>query len=213
MPEVRSAQGRSTQVQFARAAIELGRQSEVIRRLREQAGPPKLPERARSAFEALGRSIVYQQLAGAAAATIWRRVLECTGAPLTAEGLNRASDANLRAAGLSQNKLLSLRDLSSRAKELRLGTIHHQADSEVAERLVVVRGIGLWTAHMFLIFHLRRVDVWPTADLGVREGYRRAFGLSERPSARELETQGAQFSPYRSIAAWYLWRAVELLPG
>ncbi len=175
------------------------------------AGDPRIGKRARTSFEALARSIVYQQLAGAAASTIWKRVCQRAGTPVSANRLRALADQQLRDCGLSANKLAALRDLSARAPTLGLSHLHHLADDAIVERLVAVRGIGRWTAQMFLIFHLGRLDVWPTEDLGVREGYKRAFALSERPSSKELEQLGERFRPHRSLAAWYCWRAVEVM--
>lgn len=180
--------------------------------LRVRVGDPMLTSAERSAFEALARSIVFQQLAGAAARTIWARVLALTGSPINPERLSRHSDEALRACGLSSAKLRALRDLSEQARTLKLSSIHRAPDDDIIARLTGVRGIGVWTVQMFLMFHLGRLDVWPTADLGVREGYRRVFRLAERPTAKQLEPLGSAFQPYRSVAAWYMWRAVEVLP-
>ncbi len=193
------------------AARELAKLSPELRRVYELAGEPLLPRRSRTAFSALARSIVFQQLAGAAANTIWRRVLAVTGEPISPEALSRRTDAELQGCGLSGAKLRALRDLAARAPALNLRAIHRATDEEVIERLVEVRGIGRWTAEMFLIFHLQRLDVWPAGDLGVREGYRRMFGLAERPGEKELLPLGERFRPFRSVATWYLWRANEVL--
>lgn len=194
------------------AAAHLASLHPTIHTLRVSAGDPVLQADKRTAFESLARSIVFQQLAGAAAQTIWGRVLAVTGTPINPARLSQHSDEVLRACGLSSAKLRALRDLSDRATALKLSSIHRAPDDEVIARLVEVRGIGVWTAQMFLMFHLGRLDVWPTADLGVREGYRRMFGLATRPTEKELLPLGAPFQPYRSVAAWYMWRAVELLP-
>jgi DNA-3-methyladenine glycosylase II len=183
-----------------------------IQNLFAQVGEPALKSTGRTAFESLARSIVYQQLAGAAATTIWKRVLAATGMPINPERLSARSDDELRACGLSGAKLKALRDLAARAPELRLSALHRVSDEEIVTRLTAVRGIGVWTAQMFLMFHLQRLDVWPAGDLGVREGYRRLFALPERPSEKALLPLGDVFRPYRSVAAWYLWRAVEVLP-
>lgn len=194
------------------AASVLAAQHAAIHALRAQVGDPVFTSNGRSAFESLARSIVYQQLAGAAAATIWGRVIAATGTPINPARLSRCSDEVLRACGLSAAKLRALRDLSDRAAGLKLSSIHRAPDELVIERLTEVRGVGVWTAQMFLMFHLGRLDVWPNADLGVREGYRRVFGLSERPTDKALLPLGEIFRPYRSVAAWYMWRAVEVLP-
>jgi DNA-3-methyladenine glycosylase II len=192
------------------AARELAQRSPELRRIYELAGEPLLQKRASTAFEALARAIVFQQLAGAAASTIWARVLAVTGVPISPEALAQHSDAELQACGLSGAKLRALRDLATRAAALKLSTIHRASDEEVIARLVEVRGIGRWTAEMFLIFHLQRLDVWPAGDLGVREGYRRTFSLLERPNEKQILPLGEQFRPFRSVAAWYMWRATTL---
>jgi 3-methyladenine DNA glycosylase/8-oxoguanine DNA glycosylase len=181
-------------------------------------GPPQFrrPGRDGSRFEALANSIVYQQLAGAAARSIWGRVRALVDGPFTAEAVLALPEPALRGAGLSGSKVASLRDLAAKAAggELRLARIGRLDDDAVIEHLVTVRGIGPWTAQMFLMFTLRRPDVWPTGDLGVRAGYARAYGLAELPSPRELEELGERFRPYRSAAAWYCWRAVDTItPG
>jgi DNA-3-methyladenine glycosylase II len=134
---------------------------------------------------------------------------------LTAESLAAVPDDVLRAAGLSANKLASLRDLASKTLDgtVDLRRMPRLGDEDVVAALVTVRGIGPWTAEMFLIFQLRRLDVWPVGDLGVRQGYGLAWGLDEAPSAKELRPLGDRFRPYRSIAARYCWEAVHLFRG
>ena len=131
--------------------------------------------------------------------------------PLTAEALNAVPDADLRGAGLSANKLASLRDLSAKMLD---GTVvlggRGLADDEVVARLTAVRGIGRWTAEMYLMFELRRLDVWPVNDLGVRQGYGITWHLDPPPAARRLEPLGDRFRPYRSVVARYCWEAVAL---
>jgi DNA-3-methyladenine glycosylase II len=167
-------------------------------------------------FAALVRAIVFQQLAGRAAQAIYGRVRASVGDTLTPETLSAASDAALRAAGLSANKLASLRDLSAKVLD---GTViltrtSRRSDEELIERLTTVRGIGRWTAEMYLMFQLRRLDVWPIDDLGVRQGYALAWNLDSPPTPKQLEPLGERFRPYRSIVARYCWAAAPLLrPG
>jgi DNA-3-methyladenine glycosylase II len=194
------------------AAAHLAKVNAELWALRKRVGDPTIPQPKCSAFESLARSIVFQQLNGTAASTIWRRVANAAGSRVSPQSLAALSDEQLRACGLSAGKLRALRDLCEHAPRLKLSSLHRLTDDEIIQRLVAVRGIGVWTAHMFLMFHLRRLDVWPTTDLGVREGYRRLYRLSERPSDRELLPLGECFRPYRSVAAWYMWRAVEALP-
>jgi DNA-3-methyladenine glycosylase II len=160
--------------------------------------------------------VLYQQLAGAAAAAIHARLIAALGGRVEPDALLALPDESLRAVGLSANKAAALRDLATKVSE---GTVvldsrglAAESDDEIVARLVSVRGIGRWTAEMFLMFQLRRLDVWPTGDLGVRRGYGLAWGLT-MPSARELEAMGEPFRPYRSVAAWYCWRACEIHAG
>ena len=163
-------------------------------------------------FGALARSIVFQQLAGRAALAIFGRVQATVGGSLSPQALAAVPDEALRAAGLSANKLASLRDLSAKVLDgtIDLGASSRRSDEEIIASLVTVRGIGRWTAEMYLMFELRRFDVWPVDDLGVRQGYRLAWGLDAPPSPKELVPLGDRFRPYRSVVARYCWEAVAL---
>jgi DNA-3-methyladenine glycosylase II len=196
------------------ACLELGRRDPVLARLVEQHRPmrlgPRTPVAAR--FEAIARSIVYQQLAGRAAAAIWGRTRALAGgAAFVPETVLALDDAALRGAGLSGAKVAALRDLALKASTgvVRLERLGHLSDDEVVAELTRVRGVGPWTAHMFLLFHLHRLDVWPTGDYGVRNGFRVAWGLAEIPSPRQLAELGEPFRPYRSVVAWFCWRAAD----
>ncbi len=184
-----------------------------IARLHKLHGPCRLGPKplVEERFGQLARSIVYQQLAGSAARAIWGRLLSALGGVCTPEGILAASDSDLRAAGLSRSKAVSLRDLAARASsgELSLSRIGRLSDEDAQKALTAVRGIGPWTAQMFLMFSLRRLDVWPAGDLGVRKGYALAFGPGETLTEREAQPLGDRFRPYRSVAAWYCWRACE----
>jgi DNA-3-methyladenine glycosylase II len=179
-------------------------------------GPPKFRPPQESHFAALVRSIVYQQLAGAAASAIHGRLVAALGGKVEPGALLRLEPEQLRAAGLSGNKAASLRDLSTKVLDgtvvIEPRRVSRLADEEVIIRLSTVRGIGRWTAEMFLMFQLRRLDVWPTGDLGVRTGFGLAWHIP-MPTARELNPLGDQFRPYRSVTAWYCWRAAELYAG
>ena len=198
------------------AAVELAARDPVLARLIEAAGPPVFRPPSETAFAALCRSVLYQQLAGAAAAAIHRRLIAAMGDPDDPAALLGLSEEALRSVGLSRNKAESLRDLAAKvldgSVDLHPRHLARSSDDEIVSQLTVVRGIGSWTAQMFLMFQLRRLDVWPTGDFGVRRGYGLAWGVSA-PSARALEPLGDPFRPYRSIAAWYCWRACELLAG
>jgi DNA-3-methyladenine glycosylase II len=206
----------SSRVTPATAAALLAERDPVMQTLVAAAGPIKLRKPFDTHFAALVRSIVYQQLAGKAAAAIHGRLLTTLEGRVEPAAVLALSDEQMRAAGLSANKTASLRDLSAKVLE---GTVvldprglARESDEEVIARLTTVRGIGEWTAHMFLLFQLRRLDVWPTGDLGVRRGYGLAWGIP-MPSPKELAGLGDHLRPYRSVAAWYCWRAVELYAG
>jgi DNA-3-methyladenine glycosylase II len=164
-------------------------------------------------FHSLARTIIYQQLAGNAAATIHGRVHALTPGPRfpTAEDIMNIPDGRLKKAGLSGAKQASIRDLATRVinRDLRLQSISRFDDQEIIERLTTVRGIGPWSAQMFLIFRLGRLDVLPGGDLGVQEGLRILDGLRNRPSQAQLEARGACWAPLRSVATWTLYRLVD----
>jgi DNA-3-methyladenine glycosylase II len=203
-------------VSFGAAARILAERDPVIARLVAEAGPPRLSRATESHFGTLVRAIVYQQLAGRAAAAIHGRLIAVVGGDVSPETLIALTDEQMRAVGLSRNKMASLRDLAAKVLD---GTVvlsprglARESDDVIIARLSAVRGIGPWTAEMFLIFQLRRLDVWPVGDLGVRRGYGLAWKVPE-PTARELKPLGEPFRPYRSVAAWYCWRAAELYAG
>ena len=198
------------------AARILAERDPVIARLLAETGPPRPGRRAESHLGTLVRAIVYQQLAGRAAAAIHGRLIAALDGKAEPEGLLALSDEQMRAVGLSRAKVASLRDLAAKVLD---GTVvlsprglATESDDEIVARLSAVRGIGTWTAEMFLLFQLRRLDVWPVGDLGVRRGYGLAWQIPE-PTARELRPLGEEFRPYRSVAAWYCWRAAERYGG
>lgn len=171
---------------------------------------PKLPT---SVFAALARSIVYQQLTGKAAGTIFARVQALYPDGLRAEHTTKLSDDALLTCGLSRSKLLALRDLSARAIAGDIPTLQDAAsldDETLIDALSKVRGIGRWSVQMFLMFSLGRRDVLPVADYGVRKGFQKLFGGADLPTEAELEARGERWRPFRSIASWYLWRAAEM---
>jgi methylated-DNA-[protein]-cysteine S-methyltransferase len=185
-----------------------------LARVIDLVGPFRMRLRpAPSIFLALAESIAYQQLNGKAAAAIFARVraLFPRGVP-TAARLLRMSDEKLRGAGLSRSKILSLRDLAQKVENGGIPTfdrVRHMPDETIIERLSEVRGIGRWTAEMLLMFRLGRPDVLPVDDYGIRKGFAIAFERGEMPSPKELAAYGARWQPYRTVASWYLWRAVE----
>ena len=200
-----------TRVSLARGIAALKRRDPSLRRLITTVGTIRhQPRNPDGGFGALARAIVFQQLAGAAARAILSRVIVAVGGRLTPDALAATADADLRAAGLSGNKLASLRDLTAKVCEgaVDLHATSRQSDEEIIERLTTIRGIGRWTAEMYLMFELRRLDVWPVDDLGVRQGHALIWGVALRP--RELLPLGDRFRPYRSIVARYCWEAVAL---
>jgi 3-methyladenine DNA glycosylase/8-oxoguanine DNA glycosylase len=207
---------------LAAATGELAGRDPVLGRLVAAAGPCDLDRRlGLSRFGALCRSIVFQQLAGRAATVIFGRfVTAVTGGDdplaITAEAVMAVSEEALRAAGLSAAKTRSIRGLAAGtlSGEVPLHDVEHLGDEELITRLSTVPGIGRWTSEMFLIFQLGRLDVWPVGDLGVRKGYAQAWGLPDLPTPKELTAYGETFRPWRSVAAWYCWRAVDtVVPG
>lgn len=192
----------------------------LLARLIEQAGPFTLQLRPiEDVFHPLLRSIVYQQLSGKAAATIYGRVeVLAGGGPIRPETILSLSDESLRGAGLSRNKTAAARDLATKVLN---GTLHsldeirEMGNEEIIRHLTQVRGIGPWTVEMLLIFSLGRPDVLPVTDLGVRKGYMLTYGGDTLPAPTALLTDGERWRPYRSVASWYFWRAVDLkdLPG
>ena len=179
----------------------------------EKVGPVRLRPPRGAPFASLVAAITYQQLAGAAAQTIHGRVVEVLGDVEPSTVLAAPDDA-LRGAGLSAAKLRAIRDLAGkvRAGEVVLRDLEEANDREVRDRLTRVTGIGPWTADMFLMFDLRRPDVWPVGDLGVRNGLGKLLGWDTAPTPKEAELIGVGYRPWRSAAAWYCWRAVEVLP-
>jgi DNA-3-methyladenine glycosylase II len=199
-------------VSLQRAIEEVAERDPIMGAFIERAGPMKIQTtRNVDVFTALAESILYQQLAGAAAAAIHARFLALFDGKPTAEAVRAIRLDRLRKVGLSRNKALAIKDLASKVID---GTVPTDGwgrfpDDEIVERLTQVRGIGRWTVEMFLIFDLRRLDVWPVDDYGVRKGYARIYGLAEPPMPKALTAEGERFRPYRTIPAWYCWRAVD----
>jgi DNA-3-methyladenine glycosylase II len=197
---------------FASAAAELARRDRVMRDLVARSKPFRIAPSKDTHFTSLVESIMYQQLAGAAAAAIYGRFVAAVGGRVTPDAVLAASDESLRAAGLSGSKLSSIKDLAFKVGDgtVPLDGIERYGDDDIVRLLSVVRGIGRWTAEMFLIFQLRRLDVWPVDDYGVRKGYALAYRLPELPKPRALQEIGERFRPVRTAAAWYCWRSVDL---
>jgi DNA-3-methyladenine glycosylase II len=196
---------------FASAAAAVARRDRVMARLMKRLGPFHLPRPSTDHFGALAESIFHQQLAGAAARAIHRRFVLLFDGHLSPAAVLALPPRKLRAAGLSGAKVLSIRDLAAKVADgtVPLRRIGALSDDEIVTRLSVVRGIGRWTAEMFLIFQLRRLDVWPVDDYGIRQGYSLAYGLGNLLTPKELYAKGERFRPYRTVIAWYCWQAVR----
>jgi DNA-3-methyladenine glycosylase II len=197
--------------QMKKAIAHLKAADPVLAAIIDRAGPFKIEYRE-PVFHTLVRSIVYQQLNGKAAQTIFKRLTEAAKEdPLTPDSILRLRPAKMRAAGLSQQKLTYVRELArlTRRGEVDFERCAKLEDAAVIEHLTRVKGVGVWTVHMFLIFALRRRDVLPTGDFGVRAAMMKAYGLSEMPKPAEMERIAAAWRPYCSIASWYLWRSLD----
>jgi DNA-3-methyladenine glycosylase II len=198
---------------YRQAALLLAERDPVLGRLVAVAGLPRVPVPRETPFATLVRSVTYQQLATGAARAIHGRLVLALDGDVTAERVLATPVETLRTAGLSGRKVESLRDLATRTLD---GTVvldprrlARMSDEEITARLSTVKGIGKWSADIFLMFRLRRLDVWPTGDLGVRKGYSLAWRVP-LPTEKQLIPLGDPYRPYRSVVAWYCWRAVQL---
>jgi len=203
----------ATKAAIEAAARDLARRDRVLRRMLREHGVPDLHRRRprRSHFAELARMICYQQLAGRAAAAIHGRFEALFDSTPTPEAVLALPFETLRSVGLSNAKATSIRDLAVKvdAGLVELDRVARLPDEEVVRELVLVRGIGEWTAHMFLMFQIGRLDVWPTLDFGVRAGFARMYALDTPPTPKQLALEGDRYRPYRSLVAWYCWRAVD----
>jgi 3-methyladenine DNA glycosylase/8-oxoguanine DNA glycosylase len=204
-----------TPTDYQRARRVLARRDPVIRDLMRRHGPCGLAVvRHADPFQALTRAIIAQQLSTKAAATIEGRFSALFGGKHTPRAVSAVSDAELRAVGLSGQKVAYVRDLSARVLDgsLALDTLGALPDAEVVEALTAVKGIGRWTAEMFLMFRLQRPDVLPVGDLGIVKAVQLAYGLRTLPSPDRLTQIGERWRPYRSVACWYLWASLGNKP-
>jgi 3-methyladenine DNA glycosylase/8-oxoguanine DNA glycosylase len=211
-----------------KALLHLKNSDSVMRSLIEQVGPCRM-RFGEPTFHSLAEAIIYQQLNGKAAETIFKRFLALAGEPLTPDSILRLSPDELRTAGLSQQKATYLRDLAekTRISALDFSRLAELSDEEVIERLTQVKGVGVWTAQMFLMFSLRRPNVLPTGDFGIRMAIHKHYLNTLRRSAKAAGKQGRQqrlrlpgpeqmkriakpWEPYRSLACWYLWQSLEM---
>jgi DNA-3-methyladenine glycosylase II len=177
---------------------------DVVGPCRMEFGPPE--------FHSLAEAIVYQQLNGKAAVTIFKRFTALAGDPVTPQGILKMTDEQMRGVGLSKQKTSYLRDMAERAKrgDLDFSKLHTLSDDEVIAHLTQVKGVGAWTAHMFLIFTLRRPDVLPTGDYGIQSAIQKAYRKRKLPNPRQMEKLARSWAPYRSVACWYLWRSLDV---
>lgn len=207
---------RTGKVSIRAAAQILAGRDPVLARLVDEVGLPSLPRPTETHFATLVRSIVYQQLAGPAARAIHGRLILALDGEVTPERMMALTPEAMRAAGLSARKAVSLQDLAAKVLDgtvvLNSRGLARKSDDEIVARLSTVRGIGRWSAEIFLIFQLRRLDVWPTGDLGVRKGYGLAWQIPT-PTPKQLDLLGEPYRPYRTVVAWYSWRAAHLYAG
>jgi DNA-3-methyladenine glycosylase II len=183
----------------------------VLREIIGRVGPFRM-EYGEPQFCSVAEAIVYQQLNGKAAQTIFKRFASLAGEPLTPEGILRLSDEQLRRVGLSKQKSAYLKDLAQKTASgvLDFAKLPALPDEEVIEHLTQVKGIGVWTAHMFLIFSLRRLNVLPTGDYGVQMALKRHYRKRKLPKPKDMEKIARAWEPYRSVACWYMWRSLDI---
>jgi DNA-3-methyladenine glycosylase II len=194
-----------------KAVTHLKKSDPVLRAIIERVGPCRM-EFGVPEFCSLAEAIVYQQLNGKAAVTIFNRFAALAGEPLTPEGILKLSDAQLRGAGLSKQKSAYLKDLAAKTKAglLDFARLPGLTDEEVIQHLTQVKGIGVWTAHMFLMFSLRRPNVLPTGDYGVQVAMRKHYKKRKLPKPKDMEKIAKAWAPYRSVACWYMWRSLDI---
>lgn len=194
-----------------KAIIHLKKADPVLGSLIGKVGPFRM-EYGEPTFHSVAEAIIYQQLNGKAAVTIFKRFTDLAGLPLTPDGIRKLTDEQLRAVGLSKQKSSYVRDLADKAKSglLDFTRLHEQSDEEIIQHLTQVKGVGVWTAHMFLMFSLRRPDVLPTGDYGIQAAIKKHYRKRKLPKPKDMEKIARCWSPYRSIACWYLWRSLDI---
>lgn len=194
-----------------KAVIHLKKSDPVLRAIIERVGPCRM-EFGPAEFSSLAEAIVYQQLNGKAAVTIFKRFAALAGEPITPEGILKLTDDQLRSVGLSRQKSAYLKDLAAKTASglLDFSRLPQLPDEEVIEHLTQVKGIGVWTAHMFLIFSLRRPNVLPTGDYGLQMALKKHYKKRNLPKPSEMEKIARAWEPYRSIACWYMWRSLDI---
>jgi len=194
-----------------KAINHLKKSDPILRAIIERVGPCRM-EFGEPVFHSLAEAIVYQQLNGRAAVTIFNRFAALAGQPVTPEGILKLTPENMRAVGLSKQKSSYLFDMAERAirGELDFTRLPGLSDEEVIKHLTQVKGVGVWTAHMFLMFTLKRPNVLPTGDFGVQMAIKKHYGKRKLPKPLQMEKIAKPWEPYRSIACWYLWRSLDI---
>jgi DNA-3-methyladenine glycosylase II len=194
-----------------KAVLHLKKSDPVLRAIIERVGPCRM-EFSPAEFCSLAEAIVYQQLNGKAAVTIFKRFVALAGEPLTPESILKLSNEQLRSVGLSKQKSTYLKDLAAKTASglLDFSRLPELSDEEVIAHLTQIKGIGVWTAHMFLMFSLRRPNVLPTGDYGVQVAVKRHYKKRKLPKPKDLEKIARAWEPYRSIACWYMWRSLDI---
>ncbi len=194
-----------------RAVTHLKKSDPILSAIIKKVGPFRM-EFGEPEFESLAEAIVYQQLNGKAALTIFNRFAALAGTPLTPKGILKLSDQQMRGAGLSKQKSSYLRDLveHTQSGDLDFNRIPVLSDEEVIEHLTRVKGIGVWTAHMFLMFSLRRPNVLPVGDFGIRTAIRKHYKKRKMPTPLQMEKIAKPWEPYRTVACWYMWRSLDI---
>jgi DNA-3-methyladenine glycosylase II len=194
-----------------KAVNHLKKSDPILRAIIERVGPCRM-EFGVPEFVSVAEAIVYQQLNGKAAATIFERFAALAGKPLTPQGILKLTDAELRGVGLSKQKSSYLKDLATKTAEglLDFGKLGDLPDDEVIQHLTQVKGIGVWTAHMFLMFSLRRPNVLPTGDYGIQMAMKKHYKKRKLPKPKDMEKIARAWDPYRSLACWYMWRSLDI---
>jgi len=202
---------RTTKANHQSATSHLKKSDPILAALIERIGPCRM-QFGEPTFHALAESILYQQLNGQAAATIFDRFTALAGDPLTPEGILKLTDAQMRGVGLSRQKTAYLRDLSekTRAGLLGFGRMAEMSEDEVIQHLTQVKGVGVWTAHMFLMFTLRHPDILPVGDYGVQAAIKKHYKKRKWPKPAVMLKIAKPWAPYRSVASWYLWRSLDM---
>jgi DNA-3-methyladenine glycosylase II len=194
-----------------KAVIHLKKSDPVLRAIIERVGPCRM-EFGPAEFSSVAEAIIYQQLNGKAAVAIFERFAALAGEPLTPKGILKLTDAQLRSVGLSKQKSAYLKDLAAKTASgvLDFSCLPKLPDEEVIKHLTQVKGIGVWTAHMFLIFSLRRPNVLPTGDYGVQVAVKKHYKKRKLPKPKDMEKIARAWEPYRSVACWYMWRSLDI---